>query len=72
MENVWGALRQIKVGKTRDFVDTTLIAHKHINPFLRPQNRPPMRHISDGHEFRPRGGLLPILGERKSIPTIHS
>eukprot|EP01048_Picozoa_sp_COSAG05_P020952 COSAG05_NODE_3710_length_1888_cov_2.822247_2_plen_24_part_01 len=23
-----GALRQIKVGKIRDFVDTTLIAHK--------------------------------------------
>ena len=25
-----------------------------------------MRHISGGEEFRPRGGLLPILGERKS------
>ena len=26
---------------------------------LRPQNRPPMRQISGGHEIRPRGGLLP-------------
>ena len=25
-----------------------------------------MRHISGGHKFRPRGGLLPILGERRS------
>eukprot|EP01048_Picozoa_sp_COSAG05_P046711 COSAG05_NODE_27956_length_138_cov_263.948718_1_plen_23_part_10 len=23
-----------------------------------------MRQISGGHEIRPRGGLLPILGER--------
>ena len=50
-----GALRQIKVGKIRDFVDTTLIAH---NPFLRHQNRPLILNISRGHEIRPRGGLL--------------
>eukprot|EP01048_Picozoa_sp_COSAG05_P000276 COSAG05_NODE_7_length_42457_cov_58.929152_33_plen_223_part_00 len=35
---------------------------------VRPQNRPPMRQISGGHEFRPHGGLLLSRDWRKSTP----
>ena len=54
-KNVWGLCSKTKCGKLG--ISSTQ-PYRHLNPFLRPQNRPPILNISRGHEIRPRGGLL--------------
>ena len=59
-----------KVRKIRDFVDTTLIAHYSLDPKTVPQ----CAKLVAVTKSALVGGyyLFSILGERKSIPTIHS